>query len=112
MNAPHTLIVYSDFLCPWCKTLADIVDKKQKDYPGRFRVVFRNFPMDTMCNPGISQNLHPGGMRGGRDRGGRPPSWPVRRHSGRRMMPCSTIRRASGRGPQKFVRSFALTYRG
>lgn len=60
VNAPHTLIVYSDFLCPFCKTLSEILDKKLRDYPGRIRVVFRHFPMDTMCNPGLNQNLHPG----------------------------------------------------
>lgn len=60
IHAPHTLIVYSDFLCPWCKTLADVLDKKLQEHAGRIRIVFRHFPMDTMCNAGISQNLHPG----------------------------------------------------
>ncbi|HOW72415.1 MAG TPA: vitamin K epoxide reductase family protein [Phycisphaerae bacterium] len=59
-NAPHTIVVYSDFQCPWCKTLADILDKKMQEYPGRFRVAFRHFPMDKLCNPDISQTLHPG----------------------------------------------------
>jgi len=108
INAPHTLIVYSDFLCPWCKTLADVVDKILQDYPGRVQIVFRHFPMDTMCNPGISQNLHPGACaaavtaEAARILGGPEAFWKT--HDA-----LFADQKGFRAGPQKFVKSFALT---
>ncbi len=59
-DAPHTIVIYSDLLCPWCRTLAHIMDRRMAEYPGRFRMVFRHFPMDKSCNEQIARTLHAG----------------------------------------------------
>jgi len=59
-RAPHTVVVFSDFQCPHCRLLARSMDERLKENPGRFRLVFKHFPMDTSCNPGVSRTLHAG----------------------------------------------------
>lgn len=57
-DAAVTLVVFSDFECPYCRTaaigLADLVDARRSD----LRVVFKNFPLDTACNDTMTQPLH------------------------------------------------------
>lgn len=40
-----TLIEYSDFQCPYCKTAAVVMDQLLTAYPNDVRLVFRNFPL-------------------------------------------------------------------
>ncbi len=53
------IYIYSDFLCPFCK-LSNIMlhklIKEEKDV-----VVYHiNFPLDTKCNPALTNDVHPG----------------------------------------------------
>ncbi len=59
-NAAHTVVLFSDFQCPHCRLLAGHMEERLKENPGGFRLVFKHFPMDTSCNPGISRTLHAG----------------------------------------------------
>lgn len=43
--APVTIIVYSDFQCPFCSRHADTVRKLKEDYGPLVRVVFKQFPL-------------------------------------------------------------------
>jgi len=44
-NAPITLIEYSDFQCPFCARAEGTVKRLLKDYPGKIRLAYKNFPL-------------------------------------------------------------------
>lgn len=58
-DAKHTVVVFSDFLCPYCKMLAAMLDQRRKEFPGEFRIVFKHFPLDKNCNPELKNSLNP-----------------------------------------------------
>lgn len=45
-NAPVTIVEFSDFQCPFCSRAVETVDKVMETYPGKVRLVFRQFPLD------------------------------------------------------------------
>jgi protein-disulfide isomerase len=48
-NAPLTLVVYSDFECPLCREEAkSLREHVPKEFPNEVRVVFKNFPLDSI----------------------------------------------------------------
>jgi protein-disulfide isomerase/uncharacterized membrane protein len=57
-SAPITLIEISDFECPFCQRAAETVAELRRRYPNELRVVFRNFPLDTACNPLLKRQVH------------------------------------------------------
>jgi protein-disulfide isomerase/uncharacterized membrane protein len=57
-TAPVTLVEFSDFQCPFCKKGAQILDALLKRFPGKLRVVFRNYPLDPRCNPKMQGGGH------------------------------------------------------
>ena len=44
-TAPSTLIVYSDFQCEYCATVAPMLTLLRREYPDDFRLVFRHYPL-------------------------------------------------------------------
>ncbi len=44
-KAPVTLVVFSDFQCPFCAKAAPALKKLIDTYPGKVRLVFRNYPL-------------------------------------------------------------------
>jgi protein-disulfide isomerase len=44
-NAPVTLVLFSDFQCPFCKRVEPTITQLEKEYPGKVRVVWKNFPL-------------------------------------------------------------------
>jgi protein-disulfide isomerase len=44
-NAPITLVVFSDFECPFCKKLEPTLERIRKDYPGKVRFVYKHSPL-------------------------------------------------------------------
>jgi len=57
---PLTVVIYSDFECPWCGKFAQFFDEQvAKILGGNVRAVFRHFPLNPACNPSIQQNVHP-----------------------------------------------------
>jgi len=58
-DAPVTLIEFSDFQCPFCRTATGALKEVLSRYPDDVRWVFKNFPLDMTCNADMSQQLHP-----------------------------------------------------
>jgi protein-disulfide isomerase len=44
-DAPITVIEFSDFQCPFCSRGRSTIDEVMKAYPGKIRLVFKNFPL-------------------------------------------------------------------
>lgn len=47
-KAPVTLVEYSDFQCPVCRSLHDVVRGMLPNYAGKVRVVFKDFPLEQL----------------------------------------------------------------
>ncbi|MBS2022227.1 MAG: DsbA family protein [Deltaproteobacteria bacterium] len=45
-DAKVTIIAFSDFQCPFCSRVVPTLEKVMKDYDGKVKLVFRNFPLD------------------------------------------------------------------
>lgn len=46
-DAQASMIVYSDFECPFCKRFHPVVDQVRKAFP-QVRIVYRNFPLSSI----------------------------------------------------------------
>lgn len=44
-DAPVTIIEFSDFQCPFCKTASEIMKQVLAAYPGKIRFVYKEFPL-------------------------------------------------------------------
>jgi protein-disulfide isomerase len=49
-NAPVSLIVFSDFQCPFCKRVEPTLSQIEKEYPGKVKVLWKNMPLDMHPN--------------------------------------------------------------
>lgn len=58
-DATVTIVEFSDFQCPYCRTSNVKTKTAFEDFPQDVRLVFKNYPLDTSCNDGIEQQLHP-----------------------------------------------------
>ncbi len=47
-DAPVTIVEYSDYQCPFCKRGHATMEQVLKEYPGKVRVVFKNFPIERI----------------------------------------------------------------
>jgi protein-disulfide isomerase len=45
-KAPVTIVVFSDFQCPYCARLVPILKRLMENNPDDIRIVFKNFPLD------------------------------------------------------------------
>ncbi len=45
-DAKVTIVEFSDFQCPFCSRAHDTVEQVMQSYPGKVRLVFRQFPLD------------------------------------------------------------------
>jgi protein-disulfide isomerase len=43
-----TIVEFSDFQCPFCQRLALLLDTLAESHPGRFRVIFHNYPLEDI----------------------------------------------------------------
>ena len=44
-NAPLQVIVFSDFQCPFCRRVEPTLAQMEKEYAGKVRVVWKNYPL-------------------------------------------------------------------
>lgn len=47
-DAAVTIIEYSDFQCPYCKQGHETINDVMKEYAGKVRVLFKNYPIDRL----------------------------------------------------------------
>jgi protein-disulfide isomerase len=47
-KAPVTIVEYSDFECPVCRKLHDALRGILPNYPGKLRVIFKDFPLEQL----------------------------------------------------------------
>lgn len=59
-NAPIQVVGYSDFLCPFCRSLAGALAQFVPQSANRVAVYFKNYPLEQSCNPTIQNTIHPG----------------------------------------------------
>lgn len=59
-DAPMTIVEFSDFLCPYCKSASAVLRGLVYEHPNRIKLVFVNFPLDTACNDCIKEQVHDG----------------------------------------------------
>ncbi len=44
-TAAITMVVFSDFQCPYCSRVEPSISQVEKEYPGKVRVVWKNYPL-------------------------------------------------------------------
>jgi protein-disulfide isomerase len=49
-NAPITVVLFSDFQCPFCGRIEPSISELEKAYPGKVRVAWKNFPLSFHNN--------------------------------------------------------------
>jgi len=59
-EAPIKVVEYSDFLCPYCRSLAQALTGFLPQAGNRLAIFFKNYPLDKECNPNLSTTIHPG----------------------------------------------------
>jgi protein-disulfide isomerase len=47
-DAPVTIVEFSDFQCPFCKTATVTIKQVLDKYPGKVRLVFRDYPLASL----------------------------------------------------------------
>jgi len=47
-DAPVTLVEFSDFHCPFCKRVQPTLTQLLDRYPGKVKLVYRDFPLDSL----------------------------------------------------------------
>ncbi len=59
-SAAHTVVVFSDFQCPGCRSFAEFSERELLPRFGdRLRLVYKHFPLEPECNPGLPRTVHP-----------------------------------------------------
>ncbi len=54
-----TIVEFSDFQCPFCRRAAFTLKPYLKEFRNDVRLVFKNYPLDSSCNPAIAHAMHP-----------------------------------------------------
>lgn len=60
LEAPIKVVEFSDFLCPYCRSIALAFNTYLPQSGNRVTVYFKNYPLDQACNPTLRQTVHPG----------------------------------------------------
>lgn len=59
-DAPVRVVEFSDFLCPFCRSLAGAFATFLPQSGNRVAVYFKNYPLDQACNPKLKTTVHAG----------------------------------------------------
>ncbi len=58
-DAPHTLVVFSDFDCDKCAGFHGVAEKLVSGFAPDIRIVFKHYPVSQQCNPYVDRAFHP-----------------------------------------------------
>ena len=58
-DAPIQISMFSDFQCPACKMLSEVMHSLLKSYKGQVNAQYFFYPLDHNCNPNMTSPLHP-----------------------------------------------------
>jgi protein-disulfide isomerase/uncharacterized membrane protein len=59
-DAPIKIVEYSDFLCPFCRHIAQAFNGYIPHTANRVAIYYKFYPLDDACNPAFSPAMHPG----------------------------------------------------
>jgi protein-disulfide isomerase/uncharacterized membrane protein len=59
-GAPVQVVEFSDFLCPYCRSLAGALQGFLPQSGNRLQLYYKNYPLDQSCNPHLKASAHPG----------------------------------------------------
>jgi protein-disulfide isomerase/uncharacterized membrane protein len=59
-GAPIQVVIYSDFLCPWCRQVAQSFQQHFNKWEGKVVIYYKNYPMDQLCNKHNAVDAHRG----------------------------------------------------
>ncbi len=57
-EAPIRIVKFSDFECPACRMLSDILHKVAVQYKGKVAIDYFFWPLDHNCNPAMNRPMH------------------------------------------------------
>lgn len=57
-EAPHTVVVFSDFQCTHCRTAHHMIERKMEAHPGWFKVIFKHYPLNQQCNTEVQRTVY------------------------------------------------------
>ncbi len=57
-DAPIRIVKFSDFECPACRMLSDILHKVAVQYKGKVAIDYFFYPLDHNCNPEMQRPMH------------------------------------------------------
>lgn len=57
-KAKVTLVEFADFQCGHCRSASAALSKVFETYGDRVQFVFKHYPLDPMCNPGVENLKH------------------------------------------------------
>lgn len=59
-QGPIKVVEYSDFLCPFCRSIAGAFANYLPQTANRVTLYYKNYPLDALCNPNVKQTIHEG----------------------------------------------------
>lgn len=57
-NAPIKMQIFSDFECPACKALSELMPQIISRYGGKIDIEYFYYPLDHNCNPSMQRPMH------------------------------------------------------
>ncbi|MDR2338396.1 MAG: thioredoxin domain-containing protein [Deltaproteobacteria bacterium] len=62
-EALHTIVVWTDFECPFCRITTHALMSYINKNKNKFNLVFKNYPLDMNCNNKLTKGLHENACR-------------------------------------------------
>ena len=59
-QGPIKVVEFSDLLCPFCRNIAGAFAGYLPQTANRVTLYFKNYPLDSLCNPNLKQTIHEG----------------------------------------------------
>lgn len=57
-EAPVTIVEFADLECPACSYMFNLLKEIRQKYQDQVRVVFKNYPLSSECNPSTQRVMH------------------------------------------------------